>query len=195
MKSLFAMKNSTPVIQPKVIKIDERSKRPHFVLLEDYSYSWNIDARHPETGDKFELNTTIHVKKGFRWDGASVPKILWPFGLLPDGKHRAAALIHDFIYIHKGKLPSGSFTSTYPNKEIHDQHGSFSRKDSDRLFGRMMKEAGVKGWKKTFMKWGVKTLGWIYWKDGGDKIISALMRFVVFGILITLLILSIQNGN
>ncbi len=128
--------------------------------MEDYEYSWEMDADDADDKNKIELHNRILVKEGFRWDGASVPKILWGLGFKPDGKHRAAALVHDFIYINKGMLPAGSMYSSYTQIKDQIQYGSITRKDADRLFGRMMKEAGVLGcfhrnfklWKDT---WGI----------------------------------------
>lgn len=167
--------------QPKAIRIDET----HYILTEDYHYSWRMDGEDADNpAIKTTVETTITVTTGFRWDGASVPRLLWWLGFKPDGAHRAAALIHDFVYIHKGKLPSGSITANYSSVTKQNQHGSFSRTDADRLFGRMMKQAGVPATKRKLMKWGVTWFGWIYWEDGGD-----LLRWTALKTILVLLFL------
>lgn len=174
--------------QPRLIKINNT----HYVLLENYTYTWGIDAKDIDDNDSaFSLETSITVKKGFRYDGASIPEFFWKFGLKPDGKHRAAALIHDFIYVHKGVLPLGSMTAKYLSTENQVQTGTFSRSDADRLFGKMMKESEVEPSKYRIMKFGVTYFGWIYWVDGRDLFKGALIKTISFLMLVTLLILLI----
>ena len=122
--------------KPKAIFTD----RTHYILVEDYIYPWKTDASDAddENKNKIDLNNKIVIKEGFRWDGASVPKLLWGLGFEPDGDHRAAALVYDFIYINKGMLPAGSMYSSYAEKKDQIQYGSISRKDADRMFGRMI---------------------------------------------------------
>lgn len=172
--------------QPKAILIDST----HYILFEDYGYTWELDAFDADDNmKKCTVKTELTVRSGFRWDGASVPKFLWRLGFHPDGPHRAAALIHDFIYVHKGKLPAGSMVSNYPGATDQIQHGSFSRTDADRLFGRMMKEAGVSRTKRKLMQWGVTWFGWIYWEDGSDLIRWTLIKT---GLIIIFLFLSFK---
>lgn len=41
----------------------------------------------------------ITVEAGLTCDGASIPRILWPLAGGPfEGKHRAAAIVHDYLY-------------------------------------------------------------------------------------------------
>lgn len=167
-------------LKPTAFLTDET----HYILVEDYEYQWHMVAVEADTGEKVDLLNTIRVREGFRWDGASVPEILWAMGFKPDGPHRAAALIHDYIYIHKGKLPEGSIISSYNGKTDQVQHGSFSRKDADRMFGHMMKEARVHPFRRDMMKWAVTLFGWIYWKDGPDVLRNTILKFIVFAVLL-----------
>ena len=82
---------------PQAIKIDKTL----FILQEDYEYQWPMKVKKKDDNDPDEVCNKMIIKKGFRWDGASVPKLFWWVGFEPDGKHRAAALVHDFIYIFK----------------------------------------------------------------------------------------------
>lgn len=175
--------------QPLAAKID----KTHYILQEEYSYTWRKDIASSDANQATYIDNKIVVPKGFRWDGASVPKAFWRLGFDPDGSHRAAALIHDFVYIYKGKMPTGSFYAKYE----HAQHwevnsGSFSRKDADRLFGKIMKESKVKSFTRKVMKFAVSKFGWMYWQDGPDLMRSAIYRFIQFvmvaGILIWMLI-------
>ncbi len=167
--------------QPNLSKINDT----HFVLNEDYKYYWKVPAKNPDLGTSYEIHNWITVKAGFRWDGASVPGYIRKFGIETDGLHRAAALIHDFIYIHKGKIPEGSMVSSNGEEaERTVQHGTFSREDADRLFANMMDESGVPISRLNFMSWGVSAFGWIYWQDGPD-----LMRKLIWNVVSYLLLL------
>lgn len=175
--------------QPLATKVDET----HFILEEDYTYYWTMPGENADNpSEKYVIENWIIVKAGFRWDGASVPKFLWRFGFKTDGKHRAAALVHDFVYVYHGNLPDGAMISRYKEKSNQNQYGSLSREDADRLFGRMMKEAGVSKRRRNFMKWGVTWFGWIFWQDGIDLKRAAIIKFVSFialvGILTVLLV-------
>lgn len=50
-------------------------------------------------GDPAE-KTLVMVPKGFLTDGASIPRIFWPF-LSPWGSYSRAAIIHDFLCVHR----------------------------------------------------------------------------------------------
>ena len=177
--------------KPKALLTD----RTHYILPEDYIYSWEMAASDADKKDeKFKISNKIIVKAGFRWDGASVPKLLWAFGFNPDGLFRGSALVHDFIYIHKGKLPSGSMTSSYQEITNQVQYGSFSRYDADRLFGKMMKEAGVGRLKRWLMTKAVIWFGWLYWQDGFIVFIKLMIKTVI-GVLVLFASYKIIFGN
>lgn len=96
-----------------------------------------------ESGQLYELMEDfeahgIVVPKGFRHDGATMSKLLFQ----RDGIHRAAALVHDYIYEYKI---------------------GYTRKQADRLFKKMLKEYGVKS-PHVFLAYGaVWVFGWMYW--------------------------------
>lgn len=52
---------------------------------------------------KFQLSdrlTIIEISKGFQWDLASVPRVLWSI-CSPDNDAEVAYLIHDYLYRYK----------------------------------------------------------------------------------------------
>lgn len=128
-----------------------------YEVVVDYAYEWEAKDR------KF----TIIVPKGFVFDGASVPRILWTLiGITPDGLHRAAALVHDFIYRYDGFLPNGSFWEIGMNCELIGLPGvRWNRDQADKLFARMLREGGVSKFKRRLMYQGVRLGGWIHWND------------------------------
>ncbi len=112
---------------------------------------------------KYELDETWSVSwrglrftipKGFRHDGASIPRIAWTIsGLTPDGLLRAAALLHDALYRYAGRMPE----SMGPAIEI-------SRSDADTAFYELMVEAGVPRW-RAWVAWaGVRVGGRWSWR-------------------------------
>ncbi|MAH04005.1 MAG: hypothetical protein CL561_00395 [Alphaproteobacteria bacterium] len=89
------------------------------------------------------------IKKGFKYDGASVP--LWGvflIGLQRDGIHRAAALIHDWIYTNKGECGKHYYT----------------KKLADKIFYKVMKYHGVKSLRAKAAYLAVKCAFWKDWE-------------------------------
>lgn len=85
---------------------------------------------------------TFIVPAGFMTDFASVPKIFRNIIPPTNPKYSRAAVLHDWFY------------GTH----------AVSRKDSDGLFRRIMKESGVGGVKRNIMWIAVRTFGWLHWK-------------------------------
>jgi hypothetical protein len=102
-----------------------------YVLWEDYTYCW---AGHD-----------ITVPKGFVWDGASAPT---RSSIRKDGRIRAAALIHDYLYRNLGYVYA---------------HLIFSRLGADKLFHEIMLEAGMSRYKARKAYLAVRWVGWLAW--------------------------------
>ena len=108
-------------------------------LIEDYHYH-----RRP--------NTTITVRQGFVYDGASIPRIFWRLiGPPAAGKYAHASLIHDWLYTEKSLFKKGR-----PTK--------ISRKEADDLMLAMMKEDGVSWWRRNAIHRGVRIGGGRAWR-------------------------------
>lgn len=162
---------SVPFNQPDAIVVDE----DQYILRSDFIYEWTLPVHR---GDPAEVLNRIEIKKGFRWDGASVPKVFWRLGFTPDGPHRAAALVHDLLYIYKGKLPESMFLARYAEVDWHSQSGGFNRRDADRMFGKLMKEAQIPSFYRAVMFWFVRIFGWMYWRDGKDELFITFAKFI-----------------
>ncbi len=99
---------------------------------------------------------TIRVEEGFVHDGASVPWWAWSVsGLRPDGLIRAAALAHDAIYRHHGRLPNGWI----------EPRRIFTRREADKLFYDLMIEAGIARWRAYLVYRAVRLGGRRAWND------------------------------
>ena len=103
-----------------------------YVLAEDYYFPATVGG----------WDVTVHVMPGFRTDGASIPRLLWPlFGSPYDPDIIADAIAHDALY--RGEI--------------------VPRKDADRIFSDMMEKSGIKRWKRRRIWLGVRLFGWITW--------------------------------
>lgn len=165
------MGNTPPVplfAQPIVQQLNDSE----FILVEDYTYYWRWDYKYFK----------IMIPKGFITDGASTPK--WSrFCFLPTGLHLGAAVTHDFLY-WRNKLATENrffrallffvkksqdrdFPKT-PYYFVWDDYNErwedisayqWLRSECDRMFMRMMREAGMKPWKRWIMYQAVRVGG------------------------------------
>ena len=104
-----------------------------YVLAEDYYFPATVGG----------WDVTVHVMPGFRTDGASIPRLLWPiFGSPYDPDIIAEAIGHDALY--RGRI--------------------VPRRDADDAFRDMMKRRGrIRAWKRRRIWLGVRLFGWITW--------------------------------
>ena len=93
------------------------------------------------------LGYSITVKKGFDFDGASIPKWLWSiYGSPLNGNYVVASLIHDGLY-----------ASQLVSKSL-----------SDNIFLDVMKQSNVGYIKRTSMYLAVKMFGGKDWKEANE---------------------------
>ena len=107
----------------------------------------------------------IIVPAGLIYDGASVPRGTWTVsGILPDGLIRAAALVHDYIYINGGAMPAGTYqTHLGHSGEWIPCRAPIKRGVADSLFCEIMKLAGMPSWKVRVSWVAVRSFGWASW--------------------------------
>jgi len=104
------------------------------------------------------FNTEIIARKNFEYDGASVPRIFWTISnLTPDGLIRNAALVHDCIYIAKGK--KGIYIGEFSLSK------NFTRKEADKLLKTIALENGVSKFQANLAYYAVRLGGYITWKN------------------------------
>jgi len=114
---------------------------PRSILLEplpaDGMYALHLPVSF-QVGDRL-----YHIPKGFKTDGASIPRFAWfTTGTPFDPRHIRAAVIHDFMY----------------------QHGAISRQLADALFREMLLEDGVPEYLAGKMYWSLRLFGWAAWR-------------------------------
>ena len=118
-------------------------KEDVFILLEDVT----VEA----------LRYRIRVKKGFDFNGASIPQALWSvYGNPLSGKFRIAALVHDALYASQ-KLP---------------------REVADAIFLDLMKQHEVGYSKRQTMYYAVRSAGWYSWKQLTKEEIETYKEFI-----------------
>lgn len=160
--------------QPLLYPIDDK----YFRLAVPYIYEW----KHEGYDLRIKIPVIIKVDGDkivyFETDKASVPRLVWSFtGILPDGLHVAAAVIHDALYQYRGNLPEGWF------QYLHTQNGwvdvpipyhNWTREQADKMFCRLIREAheAAEGGEKTagkikrnMMFWAVRMFGGRYWNS------------------------------
>lgn len=138
---------------PMILPVSDR----HYRLGMEYTYQW----------ENYDYQFKLTVPSGFIYDGASVPQWAWTVsGIRPDGLIRAAALLHDWVYINKGLMPPGSWQYESEGHWLECE-GRWSRLDADRLFARVMREAGVNKVKRRLAYQAVRIAGWYYWGTYG----------------------------
>lgn len=88
-----------------------------------------------------DVGEIIRVPAGFNTDLASIPRAL--HAVIPlNGKHRKAAVVHDYLYVTQKK----------------------TREASDAIFLEAMRTSGVRYTQRYVMYWGVRIGGWAPWR-------------------------------
>ena len=126
----------------ETLKVNIRDENV-FILLEDVVVE--------------SLGYKITVKKGFDFDGASIPQALWGvYGNPLSGKFRIAALVHDALYASH-KLP---------------------REVADAIFIDLMKQHEVGYLKRQTMYYAVRSAGWYVWRGDKEPEIETYKEFI-----------------
>ena len=110
--------------------------------------TWELEEPYPyEDGP-----TTITVPAKFKFDLASVPRPIW-WLISPFDLSIAAPLIHDFLYRYHGAPPEGTVT---PPR-------TYTRKEADMLFRKIMEQEGVWAWRRIAAYHAVRLFGAPRW--------------------------------
>jgi hypothetical protein len=137
----------TPVPFPRVEPLGGNRYR----LFEAYVYVW------AKGGARYRLVVPV----GFENDLASVPRLLWvvisPFDL------GAAVVPHDWLYATGGRPPPGSW-QVWRDGDWTDDERAWTRRNADRLFGRLMREVGVSRPKRRAAYLAVRLFGAFSWR-------------------------------
>lgn len=129
----------------------EQSSMPPPVLSYDTARDcWRLEAAYAYD----DGGHVITVPEGFAFDLSSVPRLFW-WSIAPFELSIVAPLVHDFLYRYRGDPPAGAVV---PER-------TYTRKEADDLFKRIMKREGVAGWRWRVAYAAVRLLGWSEWND------------------------------
>lgn len=124
--------------------VDMKFQHPKLLLERDglflLTHEWKIEWDHKG------IQMFLVVPAGIKSDLASVPRIFTPLVSRTELGF-AAPLVHDWIYRQSGILIEGYWT----------------RKQTDRLFCRIMRNEEVPRWKRRMAYKSVRALGWYRW--------------------------------
>jgi len=125
------------LIQPPKLAVDTRG---HFRLSSPMVYRWE------------EKRETVTVPAGTRTDFATIPRPL-RLVIQVNGRHRLAAVLHDYLYSKGGSFPS-------------DRGGQveYTRAEADAVFYKAMRDDQVAPWKALAMFSAVRACGFFFWK-------------------------------
>ena len=129
-----------PTGQLPGVKVMQIGASDIYEVLEDYTYN----------SGKF----SITVRKGFRYDRASIPRYFWVI-IDKDSLSNVAPLFHDLLYRNGGVLPTDQVTP----------YRKFSRKDTDDLFLELMTKCGVASWRRELAYQAVRNFSAFAWKE------------------------------
>jgi hypothetical protein len=128
--------------------------KPCYVLRRDYEYVDSVT---------FDVPVKIRVKRGFHYDGASVPRwVRWLIDAMDLSV--TAPLLHDVIYRFCGVLRH-ALVSITPFR-------TYTREQGDALFRRVMDQEGVSEWKEWAGHKGVRIGGWNAWRKNARRIVG-----------------------
>lgn len=147
--------------QPDLEATRLESGKEGFRLVSPWVYVWEHQG----------IRRRLTIPAGFEHDGASIPRLLWTLlGLTPAGLISAAALAHDALYRHGGRLPPGWLHEQMPKASAWSDaymtgNGWYTRQKADRLFARLMREAGVRQLRRRLAYLGVRVGGRFAWVE------------------------------
>ena len=123
-------------------------KGSDYELAQDFSFRAKVDR---------VWDVVVHLKPGFRTDGASIPRLLWHvFGSPYDPDIFPSAIGHDALY--RGEI--------------------VPRKDADRAFLKMMEKSGVPEKKRRLIYRGVRWFGWVTWLGHTEESVREARRYI-----------------
>jgi hypothetical protein len=127
----------------------ERSRFPAPLLTYLGHGQWRLEGDYTY----HDGGTAITIPAGFVFDLSSVPRPFWLL-IAPFELSIVAPLLHDVLYRHGGKLPSGWVS---PPR-------TYTRAAVDRMFLRIMEAEEVSPWRRVLAYWAVRLFGRYAWR-------------------------------
>ena len=141
------MKSAARTLEQAPVDIAESRPPPPPILSYVGGRRWRLEADY----DYRDAETTITVP------GVRVRPLLDPpaaLGLIAPFELVAAPLLHDFLYFHGGKPPTGTVV---PSR-------IYNRAEVDAMFRGIMRKEGVPSWRRALGYLAVRTFGRHAWR-------------------------------
>tara|TARA_R110000850_G_scaffold22191_3_gene64755 strand:+ start:800 stop:1198 length:399 start_codon:yes stop_codon:yes gene_type:complete len=128
------------------------------MILEDYlrpvtgsTRLLRLTKQYPIEWQHGGVQKRFWVPSGFEYDVASIPRVFWLL-IAPRELGYKAPLAHDYLLSKQG----------YVSLETEGRkfRARITRKDADKLFAVLMREAGVPRWKRRLAYRAVRLWGW-----------------------------------
>lgn len=108
--------------------------------------------------DYYNTIAKVRIPSGFKYDGASVPRILWAI-INPLDLSEAAPLVHDYLYRLAGQPVREWIDAEHPGDERY-----YPKKYADTLFRDIMKQWKVDEWKESAAYHAVDSFAGFAWR-------------------------------
>ncbi len=131
------------------VTIPESNLAPPVVTYLTAERKWRLEQPYSYWDKPFRIT----IPRGFTFDLASIPRPLW-WIIAPFELSIAAPLVHDFLYRYQGNPGPGAVV---PPR-------TYTRKEADRVFKRIMKQEGVWSWRWRSAYAAVRLFGEAVWE-------------------------------
>lgn len=103
----------------------------------------------------------LHIKRGFDYDGASIPQMFWSLVGSPfTGSHTRAAFVHDALYASE----------------------LFPRKQCDEIFFKLLKFSGTNRIKRDLFYLMVSGFGWTTWQQHKPQEVAYYRKLITLNV-------------
>lgn len=165
-KTLVALRPFKSISETRIYIKGSKSPDPK-ISWNQLSKIWILEEEVNVNINSKQASKVVGVKipKGFKFDLSTIPRFLW--GLVaPFELSIIAPLVHDFLYVNKGKLKiNNQKMLSLANDSEEGEIIHISRHEADSIFLEHMKLEGVGFLKRWIAYFGVRLIGGIFWKE------------------------------
>ena len=136
--------NVVPQVRVRVIETNDKKAK------EKKKYPFKLDNDVIVTIDTDERRFSFKIKKGYIWNGADIPRVLWrAVGSRTDNDNLIASLVHDYMLEYRWEIIEDVLKNSMNIKEY--------RRLTSLIFRQILKDTGTNTIKANIMSWAVQT--------------------------------------